>query len=1059
MRAKTTLVLLLAGLLWGVAAAAQSLRGAIGGVVTDASGKPIPDTRVSLFHEETNKQRNATTSEQGEFFVTLLSPGSYRVEVERAGYRRHVQRVTLLVNQELQLEIPLLPGRATEAVEVTAARGLLKTDSAALGTVIETWQLRNLPLDGRNFFELSLLLPGTAPAAPGSAGSVRGDFAMNINGAREDSNSFLLDGAYDGDPKLNGVGLTPPVDAIREFEVLAGNYDASFGRNAGGQVNVVLQSGSNQFHGVAYEFLRNAALDARNFFAASGEPNPQYLRNQFGASLGGPIRRDRTFFFSDYEGRRVREGITRVTNVPTGLERAGDFSRSILPPPIDLFTGQPFPNGRIPLERRHPVGAAIAALYPLPNRADPRQNFVSSPAQRDRDDHFDVRLDYTLGKAADLSVRYSFADRSLFEPFAGPQFAAVPGYGNNVPRRAQNLLLSGTHALSPVLLNEVRVAFHRVAAGAFQQNLGNSINRGVGLPELSPKPRDFGLSFITVTGFSSLGDERNNPQHSVSNTYQVLDHLSYARGRQLWKFGFNVRAVQQNAFRDVQARGFLTFLGFTGNALAELLQGFPSLTGGARLDNAQHLRTRSYNGFVQYNSRLGPNLSLSAGLRYEYNSPPVDTEDRANTYDPAQHALVRVGTNNIPRSGYGNDRNNFAPRLGLAWTLGKGGTTVLRAGYGIYYDQFPLAPGEGLYFNPPFFDFKLYFSLPGLPLTLSDPFPKFFPIALPSSALAYQRDLSTPYLQHWSFGVQQELGKKRVLEVSYVGSKGTKLLTARDINQPRPSQPQPGQLFPPRPVPQFDDINLLESRSNSVYHGLEARFLQRLDFGLSVLASYTWAKSLDDASSFFSSAGDPNFPQDSQNVRAERGRSNFDLRHRLSLSYSYDIPIGKGRGLLGAQGWLSSLLAGWQTNGILSFQTGAPFTVALLPDLDNSNTGRSILGFGANDRPDRLRDGRLSRRTLEQWFDTSAFSFRPVTFGNSGRNILDGPGLQTVNVSLVKNIQLREATSLQFRAEAFNLFNRANFDLPDIFMGSPTFGRIQSAQSPRRVQFGLKFLF
>ena len=315
-------------------------------------------------------------------------------------------------------------------------------------------------------------------------------------------------------------------------------------------------------------------------------------------------------------------------------------------------------------------------------------------------------------------------------------------------------------------------------------------------------------------------------------------------------------------------------------------------------------------------------------------------------------------------------------------------------------------------------------------------------------------------MQHWNANVQRQLGRSRVLEVAYVGSKGTKLLSARDINQPPPSVLPPGLPFVPRPNPQFDDINILESRASSTYHSLQTRFEQRLDFGLSVLASYTWAKSIDDASSFFTSAGDPNFPQNSYNLRAERGRSNFDVRHRLSVSYAYDLPFGEGRAYLSDRGFLSTLLSGWQTFGVVTVQTGRPFTVALLSEIDNSGTGRSTLGFGANDRPNVLRDAGISGRTPEAWFDTAAFSFpAPGTFGNAGRNILEGPGYKNVNASLIKNTALTERFNLQLRAEFFNLFNRPNFNLPDNFLGSPTFGRITSARDPRHIQFGAKLLF
>ncbi|HEV2882448.1 MAG TPA: TonB-dependent receptor [Pyrinomonadaceae bacterium] len=1055
-----SLLFLLLALCIAPAAFAQTHRASIRGTVVDPNKAVIPGATVKLINEATNETRTVTSGAEGEYALSALTPGTYRVEVEARGFETTRQNISLQVNQELRLDVGLVVGSLSSDPSVVVSPSLeLRKDSPALGTVIEERQIAELPLDGRNFLELALLAPGTAPPAPGSAGSVRGDFAFSANGAREDSNNFLLDGVYNLDPKLNSFGVRPPVDGIQEFEISTSTYDASFGRNAGAQVNVISKSGTNRLHGTLYEFHRNAAVDARNFFAPADQPDPKYIRNQFGFSLGGPIRRDRTFFFGDYEGTRTREGITRITNVPTLAERNGDFSQSLFARPFNPFTQQPFTGGVIPVQFQNPVGRAIANLYPLPNRNVPFANFVSSPTSTDRNDNFDVRLDHRFNSSSTFTARYSFGDRSLFEPFTGTTFSLVPGFGNFVPRRSQNLMLSETHLFSPNFVNEARFAFSRVASAVTSEGRGESLNRQVGLPELSANARDFGLSFITITGFSPIGDEFNNPQGSVSNVFQFLDNATYVRGAHLAKFGFEFRALQQNAFRDVQSRGFLTFsdrFPLTGNALADLLLGFPALTGGARLDNHQHLRGESYALYFNDSFRVTPRLTVSAGLRYEYNSPPVDAEDRANLYDPATRTISRVGTNNVPRSGYTSDRNNFAPRVGLAYTLNETGTTVVRGGYGVYYDQPALAPGEGLYFNAPYFDFNLYFSLEGLPLTVNNPFPANFPVPLPDTALAFQRDLRTAYMQHWNLNLQQQLGRSRVLEIGYAGSKGTKLLTARDINQPRPST----LPFVLRPVPQFDDINLIESRGNSNYHSLQVRLQQRLTRGLAMLSSYTYSKSIDDASNFFTSAGDPNFPQDSQNLRLERGRSNFDVRHRLSASFSYELPFGRGRRFLGDDGFVSTLLSGFQLNGIATVQSGRPFTVALLSEIDNSNTGRSTLGFGANDRPNVVSDPTAGNRTPERWFNTAAFAFPAFgTFGNAGRNILDGPGYQNVNASLLKNTRLSERLNLQLRLEAFNLFNHPNFNLPDNFLGSPTFGQILSARDPRHLQFGAKLLF
>lgn len=1069
MNAKLVLGFVLTVLCFSSVAVAQNYRSSLRGRIADPQGAAVAGAKLNLISQETNETRSATSDARGEYVFLLLRPGSYRLEVEQTGFGKFEKAFELSVNQDLRLDVGLRVG--TVQVDdnlIVSSVAPLKYENASLGAVIDNRQVTGLPLDGRNFLELSLLTPGAAPAPPGSAGSVRGDFAFTINGSREDANNFLLDGVYNVDPKLNTFGVKPPVDAIREFEVLTSAYDASLGRSAGAQVNVVLKSGTNGFHGTAYEFLRNQALDARNYFAPTDQPTPKYQRNQFGFSFGGPLIKDRTFFFGDYEGLRSREGITRLANVPTARERVGDFSQ--LPQqfwPLVPGTQTQFPGGVIPQQALNPIGLKIAALYPLPNRNVAGQNYAASPVQRDRNDLFDVRVDHKISDASQFAVRYSFTDRNLFEPYSGVTQVLVPGYGNSVLRRGQNLMLNEHHIFSPRFVNDVRVAFSRVGNQVLTENPGVSVNKQVGLPELSSNPRDFGLSLIRVTGYSPLGHEYNNPQDSATNVFQVLDTATYARNAHLLKFGFDFRYTQQNAFRDVQSRGLLIFPGqvsitlpdgtptvfpfITGNPLANLLFGLPLVTGGARLDNAQHLRTESYNLFVNDNYRITPKLTLSLGLRYEFNSPPVDTEDRANIYDTATGKLVQVGANGIPRGGYEADKNNFAPRVGLAWALGKDSKTVVRTGYGVYFDQSPLAPGEGLYFNAPYFDFRYYYQSQQAPLTVYNPFPFNTPGQSAPSAFAYDRNLRTSYTQHWNLSVQHQLGNSTVAEVAYVGSKGTKLLSSRDINQPTPSTRQPN--LPRNPL--FSEITQQEGSGASNYHSLQARVQQRLAAGLSLLGAYTFGKSIDNASGVFASTGDPNYPQNSFNLAAERGRSGFDVRHRFSLSYSYDLPFGKN-----LNGAAKALLAGWQTFGVITLQTGRPFTVALLPEFDNSNTGISNLGFLGNDRPNLVGQARLDNPTPDRWFNTGAFVFpRFGSFGNAGRNILDGPGYQNVNFSLVKNTALKERATLQFRTEFFNLFNHPNFGLPDNFLGSPSFGRVFSADSPRRIQFGLKLLF
>ena len=1026
---------------------AQSVSGVIGGVVADPSSAPLAKAAITVTNVETGIQRKAVTDSHGEFTVPTLAPGPYRLEADLTGYVKYIQTLNLEVNQDVRVSIKMAQN-PTGTVEVTAEPVLLRTETNEMGGVIDNRQILGLPLDGRNFYELSLLLPGVAPPAQGSAGSVRGAFSINVNGAREDANNFLLDGAYNGDPKLNGVGVTSPVDAIREFEVATSTYDTSFGRNGGGQISVVTRSGGNQVHATLYEFVRPGALEANNYFAPSDQPAPSYSRNQYGAVIGGPIKKNRTFFFADFEGTMLTAGQTLVTDVPTAAERSGNFNGSGLTA-VDPSTGQPIPGNQLPSPYLDPIGSKIANLFPLPNRNVAGANFVSSPNETDTRNQFDTRIDHSFTQADRLFARYSFVNDSLFTPFAGSSGdSSLPGYGLNIPSRAQNAAIGETHVFTPTLLNELRLAFNRVSNGDFQQNQGTSVNHQLGLPELSTNQRDWGMSLVNVNGFSPIGDEPTSPEHGTTNTYQIADNAIWTRGRHLVKFGTDIRILQENAYRDVESRGFIDFQGvYTGNPLEELLLGLPTDSGGAVMNNPEHLRTHSLDFFVNDTWRVKPNLTVTMGLRYEFNSPAVDAANHAQVYNPASGTLVPVGQNGFPAAGYNAQDHNFAPTLGVAWSPAGHNSTVLRAAYGIHYDLSSLAPGEGLYFSAPYYTLNVYFPIQNLfNLSLNNVFPSNFPYPYPATATAFQRNLATPYIQQWNFGIQQKLGASRVLEVAYVGSKGTHLIDSRDINQPQPST-NPNFL---RPNPAFADIDIIESAANSVYHSLQARLEQRLWKGLSLLGSYTYAKSIDDASGFFSTTGDPNFPQNSYNLSAERGRSDFDIRQRFTLSYAYDLPIAKGHRWLG----------GWQSFGVLTFQTGQPFTVALLPDVDNANTGQAALGFGANDRPNVVGNPKLANPSASEWFNTTAFALPPYGhFGNAGRNILDGPGLETVDFSIVKNTALAERFTVQFRTEFFNLLNHANFNLPDNFLGSSTFGQIVSAQDPRRIQFGIKLLF
>jgi hypothetical protein len=1032
---------------------AQQHRGAIRGVVVDPALLGLANVEVRVTREDTGELRRVRTDGEGRFSVPELPAGVYRVNVEQTGFGPFVARTEVSMSQELWLQVPLQLGAVIQAVDVTVPFIPVDYDTPALHTFIDERQITELPLDGRNFLELALLAPGASPPPQGSASSGRGDFALSINGGREDFNGFLLDGVYNVDPKLNTPSVRPPVDAIGQFQVLTSTYDASFGRNAGGQINVITRSGVNRFTGSAYEFVRDGKLNARNHFAPRNEPAPDYNRHQFGGSLGGPLARNHTFFFVDYERTHLREGVTKVTNVPTLAERTGDFSRTLFNRPFNFLFGQPFTDGVIPSAFQSPIGRAIAALYLAPNRATPFANYVSSPTLRDDIDQADARIDQSFAGGATLTARYSLSDRRLFDPFAGPGFALVPGFGTDVPRRGQNGAVTFTHAPSSRMVNDLRFGYNRVSIGVFAENPAIS-NTAVGLPALTSKPRDAGLSVISIAGFSPLGHEYTTPQESTSETLQISDTVTLSRGGHLLKTGGEWYGIRQSAYRDVQSRGFLTFINqaYTGNALADLLLGLPALTGGARLDNPQNLRAHSWSVFAQDDWRPVASVTISAGLRYDYLAPPVDAKDRANLYDTATGQLVGVGSGGMPRGGYVADRNNMAPRAGFAWALGRERMNVIRGGYGIYYNQGALATSEGLFFNPPYFNLGVYFPGFGPAVTLADPFPASFPVFIPQSATAYQRDLQTPWMEHWNLNLQHLIGLSRSLEVAYVGSRGHDLISARDMNQAAASPKVPNL----RPNPLFADITLIESRGSSRYNALQVRYQQRPATGTAMLLSYTLGKSTDDASGFFTSAGDPNFPQNSLDPGAERGRSSFDIRHRFSAAITRPLELGPFAKVPG----IRRILADIDLEAVVTLQSGRPFTVALLPDIDNSNTGRSNLGFGNNDRPNVSGSTSLAGRGAEAWFNTKAFSMPAFgTFGNSGRNTLTGPRFQTINVAVVKHLRTGNSTSIDLRAEAFNLLDHVNYDLPDAYFGSPTFGRILSAGSPRRIQFGIRTAF
>ncbi len=953
-----------------------------------------------------------------------------------------IEHAHLSVGLKSVLDITLVPGGPDESVVVLASRELLRPANATFGEVLDNRTIMAMPLNGRQFLELALLSPGSAPPAQGSELASQNSSGINVNGARESSNNFLLDGVDNNDLYMNRFVINPSIDAIQEFTISSNNFDAEYGRSAGSQVNVVLKSGGSRLHGSVYEFFRHSGMDARNFFDLSGEEAALLRQSQFGGSLGGPIGQSGNFFFVNAEALRSRRAETRTSSVPSVLEKQGDFG--LRTNPIrDPFSGEPFDQNRIPGGRIDPVGALVAGLYPDPNAEMSTRNFLNSPVGTARSTQFTVKTDHQISESTALFLRYSLGDDLREIPFSdsGPNFS---GFGTTVLDRGQNFAVGTTRVVSSHTLNEFRFGYNRLRRDVLAENSAFDGFSALGMQGPSLTPVEQGYPTFVVSGYQRLGDNPNLPTIRRTGHTHFSDVVSLQRGRHHLKLGGEIRRYQETGFTRLFPRGQVIFTGaFTGDALADVLLGLPSLSLLGINNNDESLQNWAFNGFVQDDWHIGATVTLNLGLRYEYNRPPVDSEDRLTIFDPGSQSLLPVGEGGVPRAGIETDLNNFGPRLGLAWDPSGSGKLVVRTGYGVFYDTGTLIENSSMYFNPPNFNLNLFSGFAG-PLTLEQAFPTELGFPLPPSPITLDRNFRTAYSQHWSLGLSSEVGGDVVLEARYVGTRGTKLVSKRDLNQPEPGE-EP--LFARRPISGFDNILFIESAGSSTYHALQLRAQKRLSRSLSFLGSYTYSKSIDNASSFLGSDGNNNTPQDSRNLAAERALSSFDLRQRVSWSLLYSLPSGGSH----------IFLRDWQLSTLIAVQSGRPLTPIL--ELDNSNTG-NIGGVFGYDRPDLVGSPRLSSRDPDRYFDASVFAAAdPFSFGNAGRNIIVGPGFASLDASLSKVFTIGQEHKIQFRADVFNGLNRANFRLPEGFVGRPTFGQILSASPGRELQLSLRYSF
>jgi outer membrane receptor protein involved in Fe transport len=1048
--------------------------GTITGIVTDESGAVMPGVTVEATNVGTNQTRTAVTGEDGFYSIPLIPPGQYSVKGTLQGFKTFVREgVTVTVESTARVDMKLTVGGLEETISVTADAPLVETSNATLGIVVDEKKIVELPLNGRNFTQLGTLLPGVvAPpsglggaegnATPGGFGAVTAGFS--VNGMRNQSNNFLLDGASNNDTFNTGFVLRPPPDAIQEFKILTHSYGAEYGRSAGSVINVVTKSGTNDLHGSAWIFNRDDALQARNFFAPANQEKPKLKQNQFGGALGGPIVQNRLFGFGYYEGHRNTTGTTHNIVVLSEVQRQGNFGSTTIRDPL---TGLPFPNNTIPAERIDPAARRLIDTFvPVANTGGNR--WVGSPDTTDDRNQFGIRSDFQLSQNNSLLGRYIRSQTHSVAP------AITRPIGTDAQATLQDFMLADQHVFSSSTINQARFSYNRI--GAVPQATSGLTNSefGINLPHNVPSAQ--GLANVVVTGLfggnlpglGGLGDVQQPFVERLNEVIQFTDDFTWIRGDHSMKFGVDLRKEHMFIAFVNRPNGDFTFNGaFTGNAAADFMLGLPAQFRRTTANASQDGTGWSYAGYVQDEFRPVTNLTLNLGLRYELAKPFVEANDAINAFHPGQQStrfpdaptgLVYPGDEGVPRGTYETDKNNFAPRFGLAWDPTGSGRSSLRAAWGIFYD---VLAGQGDFFQngvlaPPFTPL-LEVNAPPAPLTLRDPMSavgggaNLFPPGL--IFIGWGEDFKSPSAHHFNVTWQQELGNTFGAEVGYVGSRGKNLPIFIEVN---PGVYVPGQTTPgARLFPAFSLVRPTFSEAKSWYDSVQASVRMRETHGMSFLVSYTLGHAQDHVSGL--NIGGENRPvlpvtigDEASVERAlefEKGDALFDVRQRFVVSFNAELP-GPREGALGY------LLGGWQVNGIVQTQTGFPFTV-----IDPVTSIRYL-----TNRPDVTCDpNEDAPRTVDQWFNTSCFVRRPVAQtaepGNQGRNTVRGPGFARTDLSFFKNVPFAGAHRLQFRVEAFNIFNQARFNNPGNQIGTATFGRITTAEDGRIVQLAVKYTF
>jgi hypothetical protein len=1083
-KALLPLLVIVTILVAGAAAfAAQSVQATLLGTVLDQHGKVIAGATVTVVSEETNRARSVRSSDEGLFVVTHLAPGPYRLTAEAPGFRAFVEiGIPLEAGEVRRVEASLQVGPVSEEVTVVAPLGRLNSDTMTTGQTVTSRLVTELPLNERNYVALAVLAPGVYHRV---AADEQGE-GLSASGARGDSASFSLDGMVNRTDRNGAPGLVVPVEAIREFEVQTSSYPADTGRTGGAQVSVVTRSGTNRLSGSLSNYLRDAALSAPNKFAAV-EEEPELKRHQATVTLGGPLRRDRLFFFGSYERLYERRALSVNTTAPKEAWLRGDF-RDVRGPGPDGIWGNSDDSNRIvdPLTRREfptpnvipdsmidPTARRILPFLPAANLSGTLDGYRSTGRFRDDTHTTLARLDGNAREWLAFSARWASAWSDGYDPFAA-QRNFYPGFGRMVELNQHSALLSLTVSLAGGWLNETRIGYFRRSQDTAGEHGGVDYLYELGLPASTSSALYRGFPSIRIDGFSEFGDRPNDPGYHDLRSLQITDVVTRAGPRHTLKAGIDFVASRYDELDIRNIRGDFRFRGRATNpanqassgfrAFADFLLGYLDQTQRQIGAEPAELRGWQLGAFLQDEWRVSRAVSLNLGLRYDLQAPLVEKSNRLGNFVPSLGEVVLAGDPHFPAALVERDTNNVSPRAGFAWRPAADGRTVVRGAAGIYYslENFNVTRQQ-LAVSYPFVLREQYSRQGNNPasLTFANPYPgERSSTQGVNQPLGMAMDYRVPKYYHYNVTLERELGRDLTVHFGYVGSQGRHLGRRYNLNQPVPFVKDDGTFASVRPFPAFADIQFQDQTIDSCYHSMQASVRRRLSGGLSLLASYTLGRATDTGSistgnmSNVSTSGSQKTPQNIHDMAAERGPADFHRTHQFAAAFAWDLPVGGGRRLLSDAGpFVNAMVGGWQMTGIVKALSGRPFTP------------QYAAGDFAAQRPDLVGDPNVNV-PAGLAFNPTAFArpqataANPGGYGNAGRNMLTGPGFTNFDLALSRSIRLPRSYRLQLRAEVFNAFNQVNYQLPVFLLDRSDVGRYTAtANEAREWQLAVRFMF